>query len=285
MRFSTLTAVVLTVFAGACTTELLHGIGEQHAPLYQDANGDACVPEGPLTLSAPPPSAGFGLKDCFKIEGGEIGTNVSGALGEVTFTFSDWIAKEDSPGEWVGFTLTASSPVSYVVKTGGELHSDSATSWVHPNGTSGPEAPAISFVAVCLEEPELDRPEPDQPTEEPRCDANGCCRADEPPRLPRDPGCSHLDDECGYGAIEPDTGVCVYQENGLCDPSSEDPSGDDSSDPAPPIDDPEDDSTGGEGDPTTPDCSHLDDACGYGAYEPDTGICEYQLSGACDPVE
>jgi hypothetical protein len=90
--------------------------------------------------------------DC-KIENDSIGQeDVVLALGSRTVTFSDWVGKADSPGEFVGFTLAVSndSTVSYVVKAGGEQHTGSATTWLHPAGADGgPNAPGISHIDMC----------------------------------------------------------------------------------------------------------------------------------------
>src|SRR6266545_4712117 len=83
--------------------------------------------------------------DC-KIEDGAIGTDVSLALGSKTVTFSDWVAKDGSPGEFVGFTITleGADSISYRVKAGTEVFPSSDLVWLSPNGTSGPEAKGIS---------------------------------------------------------------------------------------------------------------------------------------------
>jgi hypothetical protein len=88
--------------------------------------------------------------ECEKIEDEEIGAEVAIEVGSTTVSFGDWVEKEDSPGEYVGFTLTVEGgAVSYRVKAGGEVFADSETTWIHPNGTSGSEAKAISNVEVC----------------------------------------------------------------------------------------------------------------------------------------
>jgi hypothetical protein len=90
--------------------------------------------------------------DC-KIEGEKIGQEgVVLALGSRSVTFSGWVGKADSPGEYVGFTIsvTNDSAVSYVVKAGGERHPSSATTWLHPAGADGgADAPGISNVDMC----------------------------------------------------------------------------------------------------------------------------------------
>lgn len=91
--------------------------------------------------------------DC-KIEGGDIGVvGLELGLGPKRVTFEDWVAKADSPGEYVGFVISVSGAdsVRYIVKAGGELHADDVSSWIHPNGDTGSEAPAISNVDFCEE--------------------------------------------------------------------------------------------------------------------------------------
>ena len=90
--------------------------------------------------------------DC-KIEDEQIGQeDVVLALGSRTVTFSDWVGKTGSPGEFVGFSIAVSGggSISYVVKTGGEKHAGSAATWMHPAGPDGgPNAPGISNVDMC----------------------------------------------------------------------------------------------------------------------------------------
>jgi hypothetical protein len=92
-----------------------------------------------------------GDRDDCKAENQDIGETVSIELGSVTVTLTDWLAKDDSPGEYVGFTLQleGADTISYRVKAGGQVFSSSELSWSHPNGTSGPEVPGISNVDFC----------------------------------------------------------------------------------------------------------------------------------------
>ena len=94
---------------------------------------------------------GHGDRDDCKIEGEDIGREVVVELGSVSVTFGDWVGKEDSPGEYIGFTvaLEGADRIAYRVKAGGEVFGDTALTWVHPAGTSGPEASGISNVDMC----------------------------------------------------------------------------------------------------------------------------------------
>lgn len=96
---------------------------------------------------------GYDSDDC-KIEGDDIGVvGLELGLGDTRVTFEDWVPKADSPGEYVGFSISVSGAdsVGYVVKAGGELHADDVASWSHPDGDSGSEVPGISNVDFCDE--------------------------------------------------------------------------------------------------------------------------------------
>ncbi len=86
-----------------------------------------------------------------KIEGASIGED--GTFVHVDgerIVFESWTPKEGSPGEFVGFTLSANAGgLSYVVKAGTETFVGSGTSWSHPAGDSGPTAHGISNVDLC----------------------------------------------------------------------------------------------------------------------------------------
>jgi hypothetical protein len=95
----------------------------------------------------------FDRDDC-KVEDGDIGVQgVSLDLGSKKVTFESWIPKDDSPGEFVGFTLSLAGgdTISYLVKSGGARHAAQGLSWAHPNGTSGSDVPGISHVDFCDE--------------------------------------------------------------------------------------------------------------------------------------
>ncbi len=89
-----------------------------------------------------------------KIEGSDIG--VVGALVHVggdIVVFESWTPKADSPGEFVGFTLSPNAAsISYVVKTGIDRYPATGVAWSHPGGASGPGAPGISNVDFCDED-------------------------------------------------------------------------------------------------------------------------------------
>ncbi len=90
-------------------------------------------------------------EDCCKIEGSAIGEDgVILRVGGDVIVFEAWTPKVGSPGEYVGFRLGASAAgVSYVVKAGTVRHAGSGTTWQHPGGTSGADAPGISYVDFC----------------------------------------------------------------------------------------------------------------------------------------
>jgi len=89
--------------------------------------------------------------ECVKIEGSEIGRlGLTLSVGDVELTFVDWIVKEDSPGEFIGFELESTGSIpEYVVKAGADRFAGNSTRWVHPNGTTGPQAHAISNIEFC----------------------------------------------------------------------------------------------------------------------------------------
>lgn len=85
-----------------------------------------------------------------KLEGAAIGVNGSTVVvNGVTITFSNWIPKVGSPGEFVGFTIDKSG-YTFTVKAGNELLSGMGTTWSNPNGTSGSTVNAISNVSFCM---------------------------------------------------------------------------------------------------------------------------------------
>lgn len=93
-----------------------------------------------------------------KIEGSDIGQ--IGAfvyVGDELIAFESWTEKEDSPGEYVGFVLSANAgSVSYVVKTGTETYPATGVTWSHPGGNSGPGAHGISNVDFCEDDADYD---------------------------------------------------------------------------------------------------------------------------------
>jgi len=98
-----------------------------------------------------------------KIEGsliGQVGARVH--VGDALVVFEEWIPKADSPGEYVGFVLSANAAsVSYVVKASTSFYPASGTSWAHPDG---PYAHGISNVDFCEDDdypPDEEDPPPD----------------------------------------------------------------------------------------------------------------------------
>ena len=114
----------------------------------------------------------FDRDDC-KIENEDIGVeNLALPLGDVEVIFHDWVTKDGEPGEYVGFSITVNGAegLSYVVKAGGETFAGEETTWMHPNGTGGSSASAISHVDFCdgiPAEPAPEEPAPEPAPEEP----------------------------------------------------------------------------------------------------------------------
>ncbi len=87
---------------------------------------------------------------CVKINGGDLAEKPTLTLDGATVTITDVRLKDDSGGEFIGFTFTSTgAPVSFAVKAGGETYAGTSSPWVHPKGTTGPEASAISNVTFC----------------------------------------------------------------------------------------------------------------------------------------
>jgi hypothetical protein len=96
-----------------------------------------------------------------KLEGAGIGqVGATATVHGTTVTFLSWTPKADSPGEYVGFTLSPEgASMDYVVKAGTELYAGSGYEWIHPEGDSGPAAHGISNVDFCDDEPCDDYPD------------------------------------------------------------------------------------------------------------------------------
>lgn len=119
------------------------GIGDQSARFSLDA---VCSQVLGLTLN----TTGQVQEGCTKIEGGDRGVEgVEIAIAGDVVRITDWRAKDDGPGEYIGFTIESSGPVVYGVKAGERSFIGTATTWVHPDGTGGPEAQAISNITFC----------------------------------------------------------------------------------------------------------------------------------------
>jgi|GEM_PF-5322018 len=94
--------------------------------------------------------------DC-KLEG-DFGSRTTISFCCLSITIDNWVRKDDSGGEYVGFEIVeatvsgepvALDDIRYIVKAGGECYRGSGAEWVNPNGTSGPEAKAISHITFC----------------------------------------------------------------------------------------------------------------------------------------
>jgi hypothetical protein len=88
-----------------------------------------------------------------KIEGSQIGQGgLALDLGSRTLTFSNWVPKTGSPGEYVGFNLalTGGGKIHYIVKASTDLYPSESLSWTSPAGANGgSSAPGISNVDFC----------------------------------------------------------------------------------------------------------------------------------------
>jgi hypothetical protein len=90
--------------------------------------------------------------ECVKLEAGELAVGAVFLLNGVEVTVVELVYKDGHQGgEIIGFKVSANgSGLSYLVKAGGSGFYGSNPSWVNPNGTSGPDASAISHVTICI---------------------------------------------------------------------------------------------------------------------------------------
>lgn len=176
---------------------------------------------GALNGSSSGNEAGEFDRDNCKIEGSDIG--VEGLvldLGRVSVTFDQWVSKDGESGEYVGFSISVSGAdrVGYIVKASGESYHSEDSTWLHPNGTGGSEAPAISNVDFCENYDPNDPLNPNYPND-PTCnDPDGCDNGtggydpndpadpNDPNSDPNDPSCTNpdgCDNEPSTGCTDP----------------------------------------------------------------------------------
>ncbi len=172
------------------------------------ANDDLILPAegGPDLVCEYPPmltsgSHAIDLRDCTKLEGGQLGDDLEIVVGGETVEVSGWRNK-DGEGEYIGFDVEGD--VIVVVKAGTDLYEAGEGEWTHPAGTSGPSAKGISFVAFC-----------EPPTDEPECrpvDGGG-------------PGSGGGEPGSGGGDGDGSGGSDGDGSNGYCDPVDCEPGG------------------------------------------------------------
>lgn len=119
-----------------------------------DEPGEIC--EYPSILSGQHFS--IDLRDCVKIEGSQLGDELTLDLNGESIVIGDWVTKEGER-EYVGFHVDGDAIL--VIKAGTDLFEAQAGDWVHPAGLEGPQAKGISFIAFC-----------EPPTDEPVCTPN-----------------------------------------------------------------------------------------------------------------
>lgn len=93
---------------------------------------------------------------CLKIEDAAIGVEgITASVDGVTVTFTDWVEKADSPGEYIGFDYSIEGGIftEFDVKQGLEYVdvtlTDISGTWLNENGDSGPTVKAISHIRFC----------------------------------------------------------------------------------------------------------------------------------------
>jgi len=96
--------------------------------------------------------------DCKLEEGFGSETTLSFCCLSITLSEDGWVSKDDSPGEYVGFEILNATldgqevdldDIEYTVKAGQNYYFGSGSSWINPDGTSGPDVPAISHITFC----------------------------------------------------------------------------------------------------------------------------------------
>lgn len=96
----------------------------------------------------------FDLAACFVAAGRGVGRDASGAVGEVSYSITDWIPMADRAAEFVGFTLGASGELTYLVEAGQEIFQATTAGWSEPAALVGIDAShGIVLVALCAEAP------------------------------------------------------------------------------------------------------------------------------------
>ncbi len=126
------------------------------------------------------PSTGPVPDGCVRIEGGDIGeAGLVVSPGGQAVTFVGWTEK-DGEGEYVGFQLSSGGAVAYAVKSGGGTAYGTGTSWVNPNGTSGPAASGISNITICPGPSPTDSESGGTPSGSDTCPGTEICPPDEP---------------------------------------------------------------------------------------------------------
>lgn len=146
MRARTLLPGLLGTFGFACG--LFGGDGARRSPLEGDGLSEACQ----LVRSQGTINTGPLPEGCIKIEDEDLGrTDRTLEVGSGTVRITGWRTKDGEDGEYIGFTYETDLAGGFLsVKAGLESYREAYDGeWVHPNGTSGPTASAISNVVFC----------------------------------------------------------------------------------------------------------------------------------------
>lgn len=141
MRSASLVVVLATV-------STLYACGLSNDAFLSGRSSAALCSSGSMSLAIK--STGPVPPGCVKIEGGQIGqVPQTLTFSGITLTITGWTDKVGEAGEKVGFSFTSSGPVLYAVKASVRTFVSSGTTWVHPDGTSGPDANGISNITFC----------------------------------------------------------------------------------------------------------------------------------------
>lgn len=73
------------------------------------------------------------------------------AVGATQVRFSEWMAKDADAQELIGFRATATGPVSFAVRAGGEELTGVGTEWQNPHGVVGARVHGIERLTLCAQ--------------------------------------------------------------------------------------------------------------------------------------
>jgi hypothetical protein len=96
----------------------------------------------PVEPPAPPPPVCVEVKQV-----GALPLTVQ--VGATQLQFNEWMAKDADAQELIGFRATATGPVSFAVRTGGEVLTGVGTEWQNPHGVVGARVHGIERLTLC----------------------------------------------------------------------------------------------------------------------------------------
>jgi hypothetical protein len=72
-------------------------------------------------------------------------------VGATQVRFNEWMAKDADAQELIGFRATATGPVSFAVRAGGEELSGVGAEWQNPHGVVGARVHGIERLTLCAQ--------------------------------------------------------------------------------------------------------------------------------------